>query len=137
MTEPLWIRMIEEMRQKYQIPEDRFYGLDGDSMSRAIVASRGIGGLDGTPAAYNPLQSPESSRQRLQEAFGEKAGVERIQVQIDFVLATVSQSIPVDWMLPAPQFVQVVEGGLEEHFPDLSVDARNVILGSYTYSHAK
>jgi hypothetical protein len=58
-------------------------------------------------------------------------------VQINFFLAKVRQLIPVDWMLPAFQFAQVIEEGLEKHFPELSVDARNVILGSYTYSHAK
>ncbi|MFN5950513.1 MAG: hypothetical protein ACK43N_18615, partial [Pirellulaceae bacterium] len=77
------------------------------------------------------------SQQRLHQAFGEQADVERIQVQINFFLAKVRQLIPVDWMLPAFQFAQVIEEGLEKHFPELSVDARNVILGSYTYSHAK
>lgn len=137
MTEPLWIRMIEELRQKHRIPEERFYGLEGESMSRAIVASMGLGGLDGTPAAYHPLRSPEICRQRLHHAFGEQADVERIQVQVDFFLAKVSQLIPVDWMLPAPQFARVIDEGLEKHFPELTADARNVILGSYTYSHAK
>ncbi|MFN5770404.1 MAG: hypothetical protein ACK5ZC_10840 [Pirellulaceae bacterium] len=137
MTEPLWIRMIEELRQKHQIPEERFYGLDERSMSLAIVASMGLGGLDGAPVGYDPVRTPETSHQRLHQAFGEQADVERIQVQINFFLAKVRQLIPVDWMLPAFQFAQVIEEGLEKHFPELSVDARNVILGSYTYSHAK
>jgi hypothetical protein len=137
MTEPLWIRMIEELRQKHQIPEERFYGLDEQSMSLAIVASMGLGGLDGAPVGYDPVRTPETSQQRLHQAFGEQADVERIQVQINFFLAKVRQLIPVDWMLPAFQFAQVIEEGLEKHFPELSVDARNVILGSYTYSHAK
>ncbi|MFN5466894.1 MAG: hypothetical protein ACK523_19140 [Pirellulaceae bacterium] len=137
MTEPLWIRMIEELRQKHQIPEERFYGLDERSMSLAIVASMGLGGLDGAPVGYDPVRTPETSQQRLHQAFGEQADVERIQVQINFFLAKVRQLIPVDWMLPAFQFAQVIEEGLEKHFPELSVDARNVILGSYTYSHAK
>lgn len=137
MTEPLWIRMIEELRQKHQIPEERFYGLDEQSMSLAIVASMGLGGLDGAPVGYDPVRTPETSQQRLHQAFGEQADVERIQVQINFFLAKVRQLIPVDWMLPAFQFAQVIEEGLEKHFPELSADARNVILGSYTYSHAK
>ncbi|MFN9549129.1 MAG: hypothetical protein ACK56Q_02490 [Pirellulaceae bacterium] len=137
MTEPLWIRMIEELRQKHQIPEERFYGLDERSMSLAIVASMGLGGLDGAPVGYDPVRTPETSQQRLHQAFGEQADVERIQVQINFFLAKVRQLIPVDWMLPAFQFAQVIEEGLEKHFSELSVDARNVILGSYTYSHAK
>lgn len=137
MTEPLWIRMIEELRQKHQIPEERFYGLDERSMSLAIVASMGLGGLDGAPVGYDPVRTPETSQQRLHQAFGEQADVERIQVQINFFLAKVRQLIPVDWMLPAFQFAQVIEEGLEKHFPELSADARNVILGSYTYSHAK
>ncbi len=129
--------MIEELRQKHQIPEERFYGLDERSMSLAIVASMGLGGLDGAPVGYDPVRTPETSQQRLHQAFGEQADVERIQVQINFFLAKVRQLIPVDWMLPAFQFAQVIEEGLEKHFPELSVDARNVILGSYTYSHAK
>ena len=137
MTEPLWIRMIEELRQKHQIPEVRFYGLDEQSMSLAIVASMGLGGLDGAPVGFDPVRTPEASQQRLHQAFGEQADVERIQVQINFFLAKVRQLIPVDWMLPALQFAQVIEEGLEKHFPELSADARNVILGSYTYSHAK
>jgi len=40
-------------------------------------------------------------------------------------------------MLDNQEFDQVVWDGLALHYPDLSADARAVIAGNYSYSHAK
>jgi hypothetical protein len=62
---------------------------------------------------------------------------ERIQLQVDFFMGKLSDLIPVDWTLPDDQFAKVVREGLDREFPDLSEDARRVILANYSYSHAK
>jgi hypothetical protein len=52
-------------------------------------------------------------------------------------MGKLSDLIPVDWTLPDDQFAKVVREGLDREFPDLSEDARRVILANYSYSHAK
>jgi len=49
----------------------------------------------------------------------------------------VSRALALDWMLDNDAFDRAVTEGLARHFPDLSADARRVIAGNYSYSHAK
>lgn len=40
-------------------------------------------------------------------------------------------------MLPNDEFDRQVMEGIRRHFPELTEDARRVIAGNYSYSHAK
>jgi len=40
-------------------------------------------------------------------------------------------------MLDNQEFDRTVAEGLREHFPELTEEAHNVIVGNYSYSHAK
>jgi len=46
-------------------------------------------------------------------------------------------ALKLDWMLPNDEFDRQVLEGLARHFPELTEDARRVIVGNYSYSHAQ
>ena len=48
-----------------------------------------------------------------------------------------SRALKLDWILSNEAFDRVVYGCLRQHFPELTDEARNVIAGNYSYSHAK
>jgi hypothetical protein len=54
-----------------------------------------------------------------------------------FFGSRVSRTLKLDWMLPNDEFDRAVMDGLRQHFPELTDDARRVIAGNYSYSHAK
>jgi hypothetical protein len=137
MSEPLWNQMIRELKDKHQIPDERFFGLDAESMSRAIVAMMNGPMEKDRPVGFFPVVSREIHHQWIREAFGSAVNAERIQLQVDFFMGKLSDLIPVDWTLPDDQFAKVVREGLDREFPDLSEDARRVILANYSYSHTK
>ncbi len=73
----------------------------------------------------------------LQEEFGAGADTERSRLQEQFFGGRIDQALKLDWMLPSDQFDRQVWAGLAEHFPELTEEARAVIAGNYSYSHAK
>lgn len=54
-----------------------------------------------------------------------------------FFGSRVSRALNLDWMLPNDEFDRAVMDGLRRNFPELTEDARSVIAGNYSYSHAK
>lgn len=54
-----------------------------------------------------------------------------------FFSSRVSRALSLDWMLPNQGFDRAVLEGLRQNFPELTEDARWVIAGNYSYSHAK
>jgi hypothetical protein len=52
-------------------------------------------------------------------------------------MSRVSRSLKLDWTLDNQAFDRTVVEGLREHFPELTAEAQNVIVGNYSYSHAK
>lgn len=126
-----------ELERRHGIPADRFCGLSADAMSGAIVAydcgPRGPGELTG----YNPIGPEETRLTWLRDALGPDVDAEAIRLRIQCFMGRVREALQVDWMLDNDAFDRVVWDGLAEHFPDLSPDARAVIAGNYSYSHAK
>ena len=115
---------FESLERQYGIPPDKYCGLTPEDMSRAIVAYHsGPRGPD-QPVGYNHVGSLETrlSWLRLQEQF---------------FSGRVSKALNTNWMLPNQEFERAVEEGLREHFPELTEEARQVIAGNYSYSHAK
>jgi hypothetical protein len=126
-----------ELEMQYGIPEDRFCGMSAADMSRAIVAHDGGPRAPGEAAAYDLIGSTETRLGRLRAEFGPDADVETIRLRMQFFGGRVDEALALDWMLDNADFDRAVIEGLERHFPDLSADARTVLAGNYTYSHAK
>ena len=125
------------LERQYGIPPDRFCGLSAEAMSRAIVAHDGGPATPGRPAGYNPVGAPETRLQWLRDAFGPDADVEMIRQRVQFFGGRVRDAIAVDWSLDDDPFDRAVIDGLDLHFPELSPEARAVIAGNWSYSHAK
>ena len=126
-----------ELERQHGIPPDRFCGLTADAMSRAIVAYDCGPREPGDPVGYSPIGSLQTRTGWLREAFGPEADVESRRLKIQFFLGRVSEALTLDWMLDNEAFDHAVADGLARHYPDLSDDARRVIVGNYSYSHAK
>jgi hypothetical protein len=122
---------------EYGIPPDRFCGLSATDMSRAIVAHDGGPRRPGEAAGYKPLGSPETRLGWLREEFGPDADVETIRRQVQFFGGRVDAALALDWMQDNAEFDRAVVEGLARHFPDLTADARAVLAGNYSSSHAK
>jgi len=128
---------FDDLERAHGIPPDTYCGLSPADMSRAIVASHAAPRKPGEPVGYWPASSPETRLGRLREEFGPGVDVERIVLLEQFFAARVSRTLALDWMLPAAEFDRCVAEGLARHFPELTADARAVIAGSHSYSHAK
>jgi len=128
---------LADLEREHGIPPDTYCGLGPEAMSRAIVAWHSGPRRPGEPIGYWPVGSHETRMGWLREAFGPDADLERIRLQEQFFGARVSRALDLDWMLPDEAFDRAVAEGLARHFPELSDDARRVIAGNYTYSHAK
>lgn len=128
---------IADLERRHGIPADTYCGLSPADMSRAIVAYHSGPGRPHAPVGYWPAAAEETRLGWLREAFGPDADVERIRLLEQFFAARVSRALQVDWMLPNEAFDRAVREGLERHFAELSPEARTVIAGNYSYSHAK
>lgn len=126
---------IEELERQHGISPDRYCGLTPAEMSRAIVACHSRTLKPGEPVGFWPVVSPEIQLAALRAEFGPDA--ERILLLEQFFAGRVSRALGVDWALPGDEFDRAVVDGLRRHFPELTEDARRVITGSYSYSHAK
>ena len=125
------------LERQYGIPHDRFCGLSAEGMSRAIVAHDGGPRAPGEPVGYSPVGSAETRLQWLRDAFGPEADVEMIRLRLQFFGGRVREALAIDWMLDGAAFDRAVVDGLDRQFPDLSTEARAVIAGNWSYSHAK
>jgi hypothetical protein len=137
MTEKAVGPEFDSLERQFGIPPEKYCGLTPEDMSRAIVAYHSGPRRSGQPVGYCPVGSLETRLSWLRGEFGPEADVERIRLQEQFFSSRVSRSLKVDWMLPNQEFDRAVGEGLEEHFPELTEEARQVIAGNYSYSHAK
>ena len=126
-----------DLERQHGIPADTYCGLSPEDMSRAIVAYHSGPRKPGKPIGYWPVGSEETRLGWLREEFGIAADVERIRLLEQFFGGRVSRALKLDWMLPDDEFDRAVIEGLRQHFPELTEDARRVIAGNYSYSHAK
>jgi hypothetical protein len=131
------IPRFAELERQHGIPADPFCGLTPADMSRAIIALHAGPRRPGQALGYQPVGSEETRLGWLREEFGPDADVARIRLQEQFFAARVSQALHLDWMLSNEAFDHAVVEGLRRHFPELTDEARTVIAGNYSYSHAK
>lgn len=127
----------EDLERQHAILSDKFCGLTPEDMSRAIVAYHSGPAKPGRPIGYMPVGSLETRFEWLRDEFGPDVDIERIRLQEQFFGGRVDQALQLDWMLPNDEFDRRVWEGLALHFPELTEEARTVIAGNYSYSHAK
>jgi len=135
--DPSSLPSIPDLERQHNIPPDTYCGLTPEEMSRAIVAHDAGPHTPGTPIGYMPVGSAETRLGWLRQEFGAARDIERIRLQLQFFGSRVSGALKLDWMLPKQEFDRAVAEGLEQHFPELTAEARLVIAGNYSYSHAK
>ena len=128
---------LSDLERQHGIPADTYCGLSPEEMSRAIVAYHSGPREPGRPVGYWPVGSEETRLGWLRAEFGPAADVARIRLQEQFFGSRVSRALKLDWMLPNDEFDRQVMEGLRRHYPELTEDARRVIAGNYSYSHAK
>lgn len=128
---------IADVERRHGVGRDRYCGITPAEMSRAVVACHSGPRAPGEPAGYWPAGSTETQTQRLREEYGPTADVERLLVMVQFFDHRVAQTLGVDWQLSNVEFDHAVAAALERHYPELTADARRVIAGNFSYSHAK
>lgn len=128
---------VAELERQFDIPSDTYCGLTPEHMSRAIVAYHGGPRRPVEPVGSMPVGSEAHRLDWLREEFGDDADVDGIRVLVQFFGGRVSRAMKLYWMLPNDEFDRAVSDGLRRHFPELTEDARLVIAGNYSYSHAK
>lgn len=126
-----------DLERQHGIPPDTYCGLAPEEMSRAIVACHAGPRRPGEPVGFWPIVSENVRLERLREEFGPAADVDRLRALEQFFSSRVSRRLELDWTLPDDAFDRAVTEGLRRHFPELTADARTVIAGNYSYSHAK
>lgn len=130
-------RQIAELAERHRIGADRSCGLSPEEMSRAVVACHSGPRRLGEPAGYWPAGSEETRMEWLRAEYGPAADLERVRVAVQFFERRVAEALAIDWDLPNEEFDRAVAAALARHYPELSDDARRVINGSFSYSHAK
>jgi hypothetical protein len=131
------LQSFADLEREHDIPPDKYCGLTPEDMSRVIVAYHSGPRRQGEPVGYTPVGSIETRVGWLRDEFGPDADIERMRLQEQFFGGRIDQALQLDWMLPDDEFDRQVWAGLAKHFPELSEEARNVIAGNYSYSHAK
>lgn len=134
---PTPVPSVADLERQHGIPADTYCGLTPEEMSRAIAACHSGPGEPGKPIGYWPAGSEATRLGWLRAEFGPAADVERLRLLVQFFGGRVSRALNLDWMLPDDEFDRAVMEGLRRHFPELTEDARRVIAGDYSYSHAK
>jgi hypothetical protein len=128
---------LADLERQHGIPPDKYCGLTPEDMSRVIVAYHAGPRAPGQPIGYMPVGSVATRLGWVREEFGPDADIERIRLQEQFFGGRVDQALRLNWMLPNDEFDHQVWEGLAQHFPELTEEARRVIAGNYSYSHAK
>jgi hypothetical protein len=128
---------LADLERQHGIPPDKYCGLTPEDMSRVIVAYHAGPHAPDQPIGYMPVGSVATRLGWLREEFGPAADIERIRLQEQFFGGRLDQALRLNWMLPNDEFDRQVWEGLARHFPELTEDARRVITGNYSYSHAK
>ena len=136
-TPPTPPRSLTDLERQHGIPSDKYCGLTPLDMSRVIVAYHSGPRRQGEPVGYMPVGSIETRVGWLRDEFGPDVDVERMRLQEQFFGGRVDHTLQLDWMLPNDDFDRLVWEGLARHFPELTEEARKVLAGNYSYSHAK
>jgi len=134
---PAHLQSVTDLERQHNIPPDKYCGLTPKDMSRVIVAYHSGPRKRGEPVGYMPVGSVDTRAGWLRDEFGPEADVERMRLQEQFFGGRIDQALQLDWMLPNDEFDRQVWNGLAKHFPELTQEARQVIVGNYSYSHAK
>ena len=134
---PALLQSIADLERQHNIPPDKYCGLTPEDMSRVIVAYHSGPRREDRPVGYMPVGSVETRAGWLRQEFGPDADIERLRLQGQFFGGRVDQALKLDWMLPNDEFDRQVWVGLARHFPELTDEARTVIAGNYSYSHAE
>jgi hypothetical protein len=134
---PTHLQSLADLEREHCIPPDKYCGMTPENMSRVIVAYHSGPRRQGEPVGYMPVGSVETRIGWLRDEFGPDADIERMRLQEQFFGGRIDQALKLDWMLPNDEFDRRVWEGLAEHFPELTEEARTVIAGNYSYSHAK
>lgn len=130
-------RQIAELAQRYQIGPDKYCGMTPAEISRAVIACHSGPRRPGEPVGYWPAGSEETRTEWLRAEYGPAADIERLRVIVQFFEHRLAQTLRLDWQLSNAEFDQAVAAGLIRHYPELTDDARRVIAGNFSYSHAK
>ncbi len=134
---PAQPQSLADFERQHGIPPDTYCGLTPEDMSRAIVAYHSGPHEPLQPTGYMPVGSIETRLGWLRGEFGPDADIERIRLQEQSFGGRIDQALKLDWMLPNDEFDRQVWEGLGQHFPELTEEARRVIAGNYSYSHAR
>jgi len=130
-------RQIAELVERHRIGADRYCGFSPEEMSRAVIACHSGLRRPGERVGYWPAGSEETRMEWLRAEYGPTADLERVRVVVQFFDHRIAETLAIDWDLPNEAFDRAVAAALARHYPELSDDARRVIAGSFSYSHAK
>jgi hypothetical protein len=130
-------RQIAALERRHKIGRDRYCGLTPAEMSRAVIVCHGGPRRPGEPAGSWPATSEATVMEKLREEYGPTADIERLRVMVQFFDHRIGTTLGIDWRLPREEFDHAVATGLARHYPELTDDARRVIAGNSSYSHAK
>lgn len=134
---PAHLQSLADLERQHDIPPDKYCGLSPEDMSRVVVAYHSGPRRQGEPVGYMPVGSFETRLGWLRDEFGPDVDIERMRLQEQFFGARIDEALKLDWMLPNDHFDRRVWEGLATHFSELTEEARTVIAGNYSYSHAK
>jgi hypothetical protein len=104
-------------------------GLSPDDLSRIIVVyDSGFPRTAGWPVGYVIWVSAKHRVGWLREDFGPARDVIALARARRRFLQRLEDVVPIDWRLPSGAFQQSVSSGIVRHFPELSHDARQVLM---------
>lgn len=130
-------RQLAEWIERYQIGPDRYCGWSPTEISRLVVADHARPAPPGEPVGYWPGVSEEAQAERFRAEFGPGVDVARLRAVLQFFEARVAETLRLDWQLPNDEFDRAVVSGLDQHYPELTALARQLIAAACSYSHAK
>ncbi len=104
-------------------------GLSPDDLSQTIIAyDAGYPNPDGWPLGYAMWASAKRRIEWVREAFGDTRDASALTRARRRFLKHFETVVPIDWHLSEAAFTRSIHAGIAQHFPDLSNDARQVLL---------
>ena len=104
-------------------------GLSPDDLSQTIIAyDAGYPNPDGWPLGYAMWASAKRRIEWVREAFGDARDASALARARRRFLKHFETVVPIDWHLSEAAFTRSIHAGIDQHFPDLSNDARQVLL---------
>jgi len=112
-----------------RLQADAYGGLSPDDLSRVIVDyDSGFPLTAGWPVGYAIWVPAKRRISWLQEDFGTARDAIALARSRRRFLQLFEELVPIDWRLPTGAFHQSVSAGIDQHFPELSHDARRVLM---------